>query len=522
MAVGLTPRDEFGLRVFDALFAAAAFAYVMAFGWRLGGLLCGGVALLVLYTIDPLLFLHGLRTNNMEAALFLAYCGGIYHGYRWFVCDRSSVRRLHALAVAIYGVLGFMTKFVAVAFLPIVLAAGLLMRRGAAARLRQTWSDWLLPTALAAILVLPWFVYQWRTHHDFWGVLFTQHVVTRMTASLDPGHLEPWHFYFTRTWNELQHGDSLLLGLAGIAALLFRTLRRDLLPQLLLAWWLIPFVLISFGASKLVHYAYPFLPPIALGAGLACAMAVSFVERRLRSRISAEGASSDALPWPRWQTRVRSLLVLLGLVVIGLAIWTLVAGPRVTVAIAGVDLLRNSSVLRPLLIGCLLLFFCGYFRATVRAAAVALVVLFLPVEKYEERVRYTRSIEHPLRAARDCLLDAAASLGTAPAGVFVPDPALLPHPYYFYLHRTGPWRTASRRWEDEVAGHLSSGSTVVITADQWRALTSRSSSPALPAGVTGVWVDQHAALLLPAPSAACLPRIVAASRFAHTRGLPSS
>ncbi len=40
---------------------------------------CGAVAVLVLFVHWPLLFDHGLRSNNMEAALFLSYCGGVYH-----------------------------------------------------------------------------------------------------------------------------------------------------------------------------------------------------------------------------------------------------------------------------------------------------------------------------------------------------------------------------------------------------------------------------------------------------------
>ena len=105
MVAGLTPQNELGLRVFDAVFGAAAFAYILAFGWRLAGPVCGAVALLVLFTLDPLLFEHGLRSNNMEGALFLAYAGGLYHFFRWTEDARRGPRRLHALAFAAYFIL---------------------------------------------------------------------------------------------------------------------------------------------------------------------------------------------------------------------------------------------------------------------------------------------------------------------------------------------------------------------------------------------------------------------------------
>ncbi len=69
MHAGLLPHDEFGMRFWDALFGGLGFAYVFAIGSLLAGPLCGVVAALLLFLHGPLLFEHGLRTNNMEAAL---------------------------------------------------------------------------------------------------------------------------------------------------------------------------------------------------------------------------------------------------------------------------------------------------------------------------------------------------------------------------------------------------------------------------------------------------------------------
>ena len=76
---GLLPPNEFGMRFWDALMGSLAFLYVFAIGRRLAGPLCGLAAVFLLFTHGPLVLEHGLRTNNMEAAIFLTYAGGMYH-----------------------------------------------------------------------------------------------------------------------------------------------------------------------------------------------------------------------------------------------------------------------------------------------------------------------------------------------------------------------------------------------------------------------------------------------------------
>ncbi|HEV3485210.1 MAG TPA: glycosyltransferase family 39 protein [Vicinamibacterales bacterium] len=111
--LGLLPRSEYGLRFWDALFGAIAFIYVFAVGRRIAGPMCGLVAVLVLFADPDLIFEHGLRNNNMEAPLVLAYCGGVYHFLAWGSAASVRSRRWHAIAVGLYFFLGFMTKFVA-------------------------------------------------------------------------------------------------------------------------------------------------------------------------------------------------------------------------------------------------------------------------------------------------------------------------------------------------------------------------------------------------------------------------
>ena len=66
--LGLLPDDDFGLRFWDPVFGSLAFLYVFAFGRRMAGWVVRRGGLLMLYTFGTLLFAHGLRGNNMEAA----------------------------------------------------------------------------------------------------------------------------------------------------------------------------------------------------------------------------------------------------------------------------------------------------------------------------------------------------------------------------------------------------------------------------------------------------------------------
>src|SRR4029077_9191724 len=77
--LGLMPHDEFGLRFWDPVFGSLAFVYVFLIGARLFNPLTGVLAVLMLFAHEPLLFDHALRDLLTEAALFLSYCGGVYH-----------------------------------------------------------------------------------------------------------------------------------------------------------------------------------------------------------------------------------------------------------------------------------------------------------------------------------------------------------------------------------------------------------------------------------------------------------
>jgi len=318
ITIGL-PRDEAGLRFFDPLFGILAFGYLFGIGRRLSGAMCGAIAVGLLFTFRPLIFDHGLRSNNMEAAMLLTYCGGMYHFARWNEEARGA--RAHAWAFAGWFAFGFMTKFVAALFLPLVAAVAFVWQRDAWPRLRARAGEWVWPAVAACFVIAPWFVYEHRMFGAaFWAQIFGKQVFQRFTSYLDPNHLRPWWFYLDEIRRELSYGHREIvvgLGLIWLAACAWRG--RPWTARLLLAWLVVPIAIISLFTSKLTHYEYPFLPPLALAGGWVSAVWIELawaktshiqaVRLRAAARVAAVVALSLSLPLAVYARMLPRLMV---------------------------------------------------------------------------------------------------------------------------------------------------------------------------------------------------------------------
>ena len=215
--LGLLPHDEFGLRFWDAVFGAAAFLYVFALGRRLAGPACGLGAAFLLFGQWDLIFIHGLRSNNMEAALVLSYCAGMYHYVAWAGSGARGGRHVYTIALAF--ALGFMTKSVAALFLPAVLLTVSILLTSVRQRV---WADrdvWIRASLLALALILPWYLSAWWIYgRGFWEVLFVEPVARLVIDGTV--HDQPWHFFLTSTYQYQSTAALVLMGLG--AVLLFR------------------------------------------------------------------------------------------------------------------------------------------------------------------------------------------------------------------------------------------------------------------------------------------------------------
>jgi hypothetical protein len=444
---GLLPANEFGMRLWDAVFGGAAFVYVFLIGRRLAGPVCGFGALLILFGHWPLLFDHGLRSNNMDAAQVLAYCGGVYHYLRWADASTARLRNVHIGAIAAFFYLGFMTKFVAAVFLPLILGVCALLSGPGRRRVLEDRRRWLVAAGLVIVAIVPWFVYQHVQHGTMlWRVMFGDHVYTRFTAYADPNHLHPWHYYISEGYRHLvRSGSAIWVGL-GLVLMIVRT-ARERLPErvLILVWAILPLALISTGTSKLYHYAYPYLPPFALMGGYAGAWVV-------RSLVDLAGRWTFVFSKPEresaaWLRRAAAIVLVLALT---LALYSAYFGP-VRLELGGLSVFRNTSVLRPLTLAII----CGGLLAGPRAAlAAALIVVAsslvpTPLSGYASNLERLTVHRRPLGLLAECLRSVDSlrrERGEPTPGVYAPvsETAFL-HPYFYYLRGVG--------WQAKEADH---------------------------------------------------------------------
>lgn len=315
------PADELGLRFTSASWSALALLYLYLLGFRAGGLAGGIAAAATLFLFHPVLVDHGLRSVTMDAALLLAYCGGAFHLARWSDAALGERRgRRHFLAAVLFFTFGFLVKFVAALFLPLAAGVTLLLLPEGRRRLLAEWRLIVLGGGWFGLLAAPWFLYQNHQHGAlFWRILIGQHVVERFTHHLDPAHVHPFGFYFATFTRELAAAGTLPWVLAGLLCWLvaLAAARPSFVGLFVPVWALLPLFSISLGTSKLIHYAYPFLPPLGLfaayAAGRAAALAGALLDapaprRRLAGlAVALVAAALAAPPAARYLEELRGL-----------------------------------------------------------------------------------------------------------------------------------------------------------------------------------------------------------------------
>ena len=175
----------------------------------------------------------------------------------------------------------------------------------------------------------------------------------------------------------------IVAGLAYLAVVAWRDGERRAAALTVLSWAIVPTALVSMLSSKLFHYAYPFLPAMALAGGMAAADAAGVVDRRVREWLDRPGRA-----------------------------------PRAAAAAGGA-----AVVLLLLAIGA------------------------VPVRAYVDTVRMTRTGRAPLRTLRDCLAPLVrqrAGLDGQGPGVWG-EATDLSHIYFHYLQGLGPGTSAVPR-----------------------------------------------------------------------------
>ena len=165
----------------------------------------------------------------MEAALLLSYCGGDVSLPRWAtVRGRRGRGGATPMAVGLYFVLGFMTKFVAALFLPMVL--GLVVAAcsptcgarccGTGGCGRRGRASPLAPDRAVVRLCAR------SLRRALLGDDLRRARLTRFTAFLDPGARAPWYLLLRDDVRAASAIRSQWLVAAGLVVLVVQTVRR--------------------------------------------------------------------------------------------------------------------------------------------------------------------------------------------------------------------------------------------------------------------------------------------------------
>ena len=240
------------------------------------------------------MFGHGLRSNVMEAALMLAYTGGIYHFLSWSDSTRRSDRWVHIFAFAGWFTLGFMTKFIAVIFLPAIVGLAALC---VADWRRRLWTDlWRWSVGALAVLLPRCTMVRVRPRR-VWRVLlgrYFRHARLRpRTWGAPPRPRATLALLSQRDPAADERRRRCRVGRHRRGSMARRNVRRRWPGGLLIALWcLLPIGILSASLAKLYHYSFPFLPPIALAGAYPLSLLVN-----LARKLGAKAV------WPEWTAR---------------------------------------------------------------------------------------------------------------------------------------------------------------------------------------------------------------------------
>jgi 4-amino-4-deoxy-L-arabinose transferase-like glycosyltransferase len=443
----------------------------------------------------------------MEAPLTLAYCGALYHFAAWRA-PAGARRRAHLAAVALYFVLGFMTKFVAALFLPLIIVAAAALCPSWRGAIRRDLGAWMAACGLAVALIAPWFVWAHVTFGAaLWQWMFGVHVYQRFAGTLHPEHLQPWWYYWTTMYARFAEAGSTLLVMAALPVLGAATVRRRWPEGLVvLLWFLVPMALITAGTSKLYHYVYPFLPALALAVGvLTAAIVAGGAGPFARALAAFYGWMDRRLPGVRAVLRlpaVRALLLALAAVSLALAAASLVLG-TIRLDVDPYLRFRSRGIARPVGIAFLCALAAGIPGRAAPAVLSMLVVGLLPLPGYRASLERLGEVNRVQHEASACVDGVRAAFGL-PAGFYVDLPdAIGAHALHYYFGGPEGWQAAAMDADDPKTVR-----PVLLSTDAWtRYKTSAGMRPA-----ASVRLNPDVVLLLPGPYGRCATGGAAARR----------
>jgi 4-amino-4-deoxy-L-arabinose transferase-like glycosyltransferase len=300
---------------------------------------------------------------------------------------------------------------------------------------------------------------------------------------------------------------TIWLSLGGIVLVLARLVRgRRLEEWLLLAWLVLPLALISIGTSKIQHYAYPFLPALALAAGYGPGWLAEASREPVDTFMTI--VYRRFLEGRGWILRARYVFLGLAGAAALLALATLVIG-QVNIRIGDLQLFRNSHVFRPVFAAFVFATLAGRGVEAARwMVPIAILLSTVPAQAYEDTWVHLRRDEHPMRSARDCLLNVREQelkAGRPAPGIYaIREQKWMLHSHFYYF-RGLAWERGDELDERAVSDGLFEAGRqrpILMSDGDYQAFKPRHAEALL--AVPAVRL-RDVLLLMPGPYSACGP-----------------
>ncbi|MBW3565768.1 MAG: glycosyltransferase family 39 protein [Acidobacteria bacterium] len=117
--------------------------------------------------------------------------------------------------------------------------------------------------AVAVAIALPWHLHQIAAHgSDFAGYYFGVNLVERMTSPIE-GHAGPWWYYLEAIFAS-EFNPWHWIAIIAIPVITWRAFRERTGERWIALWFWIPLFVFSLAGTKLIWYAVPVYPPLAI------------------------------------------------------------------------------------------------------------------------------------------------------------------------------------------------------------------------------------------------------------------
>ncbi len=247
-ATARLPSAIFGLGVMIQIFLLARKFY---------GPVAGALAVLIAVTSTQFIFLHGLRTANIDGITIFFVTGSLSC---WFLIERPAARV--AGTFASLG-LAFLCKGPIIVIPLAVVALNLLVGNPLKGRMLKSFMTALL-TML--VIVVPWYAYMYVA---FGRVFIQNHILRnfleRYTVGLD--HHTYGDMYFTGVL--LSPENFLWYGVGMLGFFYFFKLyaeEKNPAHLALISWVFTTYIIVNLSHTKLAWYIFPLYPPLAIMA----------------------------------------------------------------------------------------------------------------------------------------------------------------------------------------------------------------------------------------------------------------